>query len=46
MPGSGLPFALSAIGFVLLATLLMMVRVALARRQMALDELYLDYEES
>jgi heme exporter protein C len=46
MPGSGLPFALSAIGFVLLATLLMMVRVNLAKRQMALDELYLDYEES
>jgi len=46
MPGSGLPFALSAIGFVLLATLLMMVRVDLAKRQMALDELYLDYEES
>jgi len=45
MPGSGLPFALSAIGFVLLATLLMMVRVNLAKRQMALDELYLDYEE-
>jgi heme exporter protein C len=46
MPGSGLPFALSAIGFVLLASLLMMVRVALAKQQMALDELYLDYEES
>jgi heme exporter protein C len=46
MPGSGLPFALSAIGFVLLATLLIMVRVSLAKRQMALDELYLTYEES
>jgi heme exporter protein C len=45
MPGSGVPFALSAIGFVLLATLLMMLRVTLAKRQAALDQLYLAYEE-
>ena len=46
MPGSGLPFALSALAFVLLATLLMMLRVTLAKRQMALDDMYLAYEES
>ena len=45
MPGSGLPFALSSIAFVLLASLLMMLRVNLAKRQMALDEMYLDYED-
>jgi heme exporter protein C len=45
MAGSELPFALSAIAFVLLATLLMMVRVNLAKRQMMLDEMYLAYEE-
>ena len=32
--------------FVLLSTLLMMLRVNLAKRQAALDELYLAYEES
>ena len=46
MPGSGLPFALSAIAFVLLASLLMMLRVNLAKRQTALDDMYLAYEES
>jgi heme exporter protein C len=46
MPGSGLPFIFSAIAFVLLATLLMMLRVNLAKRQMALDDMYLEYEES
>ena len=45
MPGSGLPFALSAIAFVLLAVMLMMVRVTLAKRQATLDELYLALED-
>jgi len=44
MPGSGLPFALSAFAFVLLAILLMNLRVILARRQATLDELYLEYD--
>jgi len=46
MPGSGLPFALSAIGFVLLAILLMQLRVRLAKEQVHLDDLYLAYEQS
>ena len=45
MPGSGLPFAVSSLAFVLLAVLFMMLRVTLAQRQAALDDLYLAYEE-
>ena len=45
MPGSGLPFAVSAIAFVLLAAVLMMMRVDLARRQSMLDDLYVAYED-
>jgi heme exporter protein C len=44
MAGSELPFATSAIAFIVLATLLMMLRVTLAKRQATLDELYLEYE--
>jgi heme exporter protein C len=44
MAGSELPFMTSAIAFVLLATLFMMLRVNLAKRQATLDELYLEYE--
>src|SRR6266545_5149622 len=45
MAGSELPFAVSAIAFVLLAAVLMAARVALAQRQAALDELYLASED-
>jgi heme exporter protein C len=45
MEGAALPFALSSIAFVLLAVLLLMLRVTLAKRQATLDELYLEYEE-
>ena len=45
MPGSALPFALSASAFVLLAVLLLMLRVNLAKRQAVLDDLYVEYEE-
>jgi len=46
MPGSGLPFLISSLAFVLLATVLIMLRVDLAKRQASLDELYLAYEDS
>ena len=46
MPGSGLPFLISSLAFVLLATVLIMLRGALAQRQAALDDLYLAYEDS
>ena len=45
MAGSELPFALSALAFVLLATLLIVLRVNLARQQTALDDMYLAYED-
>lgn len=45
MSGSELPFGISALAFVLLAVLLLMLRVNLARRQAALDDLYVAYEE-
>jgi heme exporter protein C len=46
MPGSGLPFLVSSLAFVLLAAVLMMLRGALAQRQAALDDMYLAYEDS
>ena len=46
MPGSGLPFLISSLAFVLLATVLIMLRGTLAQRQAALDDLYLAYEDS
>jgi len=45
MAGSELPFLISALAFVLLSVLLMSLRVTLAERQAALDDLYLEYEE-
>jgi heme exporter protein C len=45
MAGATLPFALSSLGFVLLATLLITLRTTLAHQQAALDELYLDFED-
>jgi heme exporter protein C len=45
MAGSETPFIVSALAFVLLATLLLMLRTTLAKRQATLDELYLEYEE-
>ena len=45
MPGSELPFAASALGFILLAAVLMMLRVRLGERQAAVDELYLAADE-
>src|SRR5204863_8111349 len=45
MPGAALPFALSALAFVLLAILLVTLRTTLAERQAALDELYLEHED-
>jgi heme exporter protein C len=44
MPGSGAPFGLSALGFVLLFVLLLFLRVSLAERQARLDDLYLAEE--
>jgi heme exporter protein C len=46
MPGSGLPFLISSLAFVLLATVLILLRGTLAERQAALDDLYLAYEDS
>jgi len=46
MPGSGLPFLISSLAFVLLATVLIVLRGTLAERQAALDDLYLAYEDS
>ena len=46
MPGSGLPFLISSLAFVLLATVLILLRGTLAERQAALDDLYLVYEDS
>ncbi len=46
MPGAGLPFLISSLAFVLLATVLIMLRGTLAKRQAALDDLYLAYEDS
>jgi heme exporter protein C len=46
MPGSGLPFLISSLAFVLLATVLIMLRGTLAKRQASLDDLYLAYEDS
>jgi len=45
MAGSEIPFMVSAFAFVLFATLLLMLRTTLAKRQAALDALYLEYEE-
>ena len=45
MPGAGAPFAWSAVAFVLLFVLLLTLRVNLAERQHALDELYLAQED-
>ncbi len=45
MAGSELPFLVSALAFVLLAVVLMMLRVGLGERQAALDELYLAADE-
>jgi len=45
MPGSGMPFALSSIAFVLLFVVLLTLRVNLAERQAALDEMYLALED-
>jgi len=45
MPGAGVPFAWSAVAFVLLFVLLLTLRVNLAERQHALDELYLAQED-
>jgi heme exporter protein C len=45
MEGAALPFALSAIAFVLLAIVLMTLRKTLADRQDALDQLYLAAED-
>ena len=44
MAGSELPFMTSAIAFIVLASIFMMLRVNLAKRQATLDELYLEYE--
>jgi heme exporter protein C len=46
MPGSGLPFLISSLAFVLLATVVILLRGTLAERQAALDDLYLAYEDS
>jgi heme exporter protein C len=45
MPGAGLPFAWSSLTFVLLFVVLLTLRVNLAERQAALDELYLAQED-
>jgi heme exporter protein C len=45
MAGSELPFITSAIAFLLLAVLLVNLRVALAKRQAQLDDLYVAYED-
>lgn len=45
MPGAGQPFALSSVAFVLLFVVLLALRVNLAERQAALDQLYLAYED-
>jgi heme exporter protein C len=45
MPGAGVPFAWSSIAFVLLFVLLLTLRVNLAERQHALDEMYLAQED-
>jgi len=45
MPGSGMPFALSSVAFVLLFVALLTLRVNLAERQAALDEMYLALED-
>jgi len=45
MPGSAAPFALSSLAFVLLALLLLMLRITLAKRQALLDDLYLALED-
>jgi heme exporter protein C len=45
MPGSGAPFALTSIAFVLLFVVLLTLRVNLAERQAALDEMYLALED-
>ena len=44
-PGMAPPFALSSIAFILLCVLLLTIRVNLAMRQRALDDLYLAYED-
>jgi heme exporter protein C len=45
MPGAGFPFAWSSFAFVLLFVVLLTLRVNLAERQTALDELYLAQED-
>ena|SRR5437867_2830067 len=45
MPGSALPFSLSALAFVLLSVLLISIRTALEHRKAALDALYLAEED-
>jgi heme exporter protein C len=45
MPGAGRPFALSSLAFVLLFVVLLTLRVNLAERQAALDEMYLALED-
>ena len=45
MPGAGRPFALSSFAFVLLFVVLLTLRVSLAERQAALDELYRAQED-
>lgn len=46
MPGSQVPFAVSALAFVLLAVVLIALRSSLGKRQAALDDLYLAHEDS
>ena len=45
MAGSEVPCLASALAFVLLAVVLMLLRVTLGERQAALDELYLAADE-
>jgi heme exporter protein C len=45
LPGAEIPFMVSALAFVLFAVILVMMRVTLARRQSAVDELYLALED-
>lgn len=45
-PDMGIPFAFSSVAFILLFVVLLLLRLNLAERQAALDELYLAHEES
>jgi heme exporter protein C len=45
-PDMGIPFAFCSVAFILLFVVLLLLRLNLAERQAALDELYLAHEES